>query len=129
MGRGFHIAVAGMLGAAAASVHAADWVDIEDPNELRALYSNKTHRFSTYVSYYRDDGRGLYVANGSDVRVPRVWRVQGNDQVCVGPKKGEPTCFRFRKNAENPAEMLGITESRGQRVMRMFTVEDGIPKF
>jgi hypothetical protein len=120
---------AAMLGIAAGTAHAADWVDIKDPAELRALYSDKTHRSRAFVSYFRADGQGIYVAQGSDTRVPRTWRVKGNDQVCVGPKGGDPLCFRYQRNAKNPAEVLAVGESRGQRVMLWFTVEDGIPKF
>lgn len=106
-----------------------DWVDIKEANALRALYANKTHRARTFVSYYRDDGEGIFVAKGSEVRVARTWRVKGNDQVCVGPKEGDPLCFRFQQSTRNPAEIVAVGESRGQRVMLMFTVEDGIPKF
>ena len=106
-----------------------DWVDIKGENALRALYANKTHRARTFVTHNRADGQGIYVAKGSDVRVPRTWRVKGNDQVCLAPKDGDPLCFRYQQSTKNPAEIVAIGESRGQRVMFMFTVEDGIPKF
>lgn len=105
-----------------------DWVEIDDPESLRALYSNKTHRSRAYVTHWRADGEGIYQATGSDIRLPRTWQVKG-DQVCVGPKGNEPTCFRYQRSAKNPAEILANGEQRGQRVMHWFTVEDGIPKF
>ena len=44
-------------------VASQDWVDIKNPKELRALYSNKTFR-STFsgvpvVEHYRADGKGI----------------------------------------------------------------------
>ena len=106
-----------------------DWVDIKDSDELRALYADKTHRARTFVAHYRADGNGILINKGSDVRLPRTWQVKGNDQVCVGAKGGDPACFRYQRSTKNSAEILAIGESRGQRVMLWFTVEDGIPKF
>jgi hypothetical protein len=105
------------------------WLDIKDPQELRALFSNKTHRSRTYVGYYRADGSGLLQPQGSDTRHPRVWALKGSDQVCVGPKDGTPTCFRYQRNSKQPKEILAVGEAHGQRVMLWFKVEDGIPKF
>ena len=119
-------ALAGALVAFGAS--AQDWVDIKDSESLRALFSDKTHRSRAYIAHYRADGRGALQFPGSDVRIPRAWQVKGN-QVCVGPKGDEPTCFSFQRSAKNPAEILAAGEQRGQRVMHWFTVEDGIPKF
>jgi len=120
---------AAALGAAAGLAQAADWVDIKDPNELRALYSNKTHRSRAFVGYYRADGKGVLVNKESEARLPRTWKVEGNDQVCAGPAGEEPVCYRYQRSTKSPTEILATGERRGQRVMLWFTVEDGIPKF
>lgn len=106
-----------------------DWVDIKDAEALRALFSNKTHRSRAYVAHYRDDGKGILLSKGSDIRHARTWQLKGNDQVCAGPKGDTPTCFRYQRSTKNPAEVLATGELRGQRVMLWFTVEDGIAKF
>lgn len=111
------------------SLAQSDWVDIKDAKELSALFSNKTHRSRAYVAHYRADGQGITQANGSEVRIPRRWQVQGS-QVCIGRKDADgSTCFSFQRSVKNPAEIVAVGEQRGQRVMLWFTVEDGIPKF
>lgn len=104
------------------------WVDVRDPQELRAIYTDKTHRSRAFVAYYRADGAGLLQARGSSNRLPRAWAVQG-DQVCAGPKGEEPTCFSLQRSTKNPNEVLAQGERRGQKIMLWFTVEEGIPKF
>jgi hypothetical protein len=108
---------------------AKDWVDIKDPEALRALFSDKTHRSRAYVAHYRADGQGILLSKGSDIRHARTWQLKGGDQVCAGPKGDTPTCYRYQRSTKNPAEVLATGELRGQRVMLWFTVEDGIPKF
>jgi len=112
----------------AAAQGAGEWADVKDPQELRALYADKTHRSRAFVGYYRADGTGLLQARGSANRVPRAWAVRG-DQVCTGPKDEEPTCFHLQRSTKKPNEVLAQGERRGQKVMLWFTVEDGIPKF
>jgi hypothetical protein len=58
-----------------------DWVDVKDPNELRALHSNKTFRGVggdgvSWVAYYRSDGKALVVR--TDYRFTRTWEVREN---------------------------------------------------
>jgi len=107
----------------------SNWVDIKEPEVLRAIFSDKTHRSRTYVAHYRADGEGILIAAGSDIRLARTWQLKGSDQVCAGPKGDTPTCYRFQRSTKNPAEVLATGELRSQRVMLWFTVEDGIPKF
>jgi len=105
------------------------WTDIKDPQELRALYSNKTHRSRNFIGYYRADGRGMLQSQGSDTRHPRVWALKGSDQICAGPVDSAPTCFRYQRNNKDPNEILAMGELLGQRVMLWFNVADGIPQF
>lgn len=107
----------------------SDWVDIKDPEALRGLFSNKTHRSRAFVAHYRADGEGVLLSKGSDIRLARTWQLKGNDQVCAGPNGDTPTCYRYQRSSKNPAEVLATGELNGQRVMLWFTVEDGIPKF
>jgi hypothetical protein len=48
---------------------AKDWVDIKDPQELRALYSNNTFKGKDWmdrpwVGHYRSDGQGVILFEG-----------------------------------------------------------------
>jgi dienelactone hydrolase len=113
-------AFASKKGAAVPSaVEMKEWIDINDPNELRAIYSNKTFKGTTggmaYVSYYRSDGKGIMIINQQ--RIPRNWEVKGNDQVCFTDAMGGG-CFKLQRNKQN----------RNGRSAQ-FTVEDGIPQF
>ena len=117
---------AAALGAAAGLAQAADWVDIKDPDELRALYSNKTFRGNGWVGHYRADGTGvLIVQNGPPSR--RTWEIKAPDQVCVTPEVGSRQCFTV-KYATKDRKTLIIVNVANQGAV-FFTVEDGVPKF
>lgn len=117
-----------MLSAPAMPQSSKDWVDIKDPKELRAIYSNKTFRGKAYgqpfVAHYGSDGKGILIAG--ELRTPRTWEVKGNDQVCVKDAMAT-NCFRFQRNKTNHNEIIG-TEVK-DRWLLQFTVEDGIPQF
>ena len=104
----------------------SDWVDIKDPSELRALYSNKTFRGNGWVGHYRADGKGIVISQGGKPQ-PRTWEVKGNDQVCVTPSDGTASCFRFQRNRKKPNELVLINATSG--FAATFTLEEGIPKF
>lgn len=114
-----------MSGPAASS----DWVDIKNPKELRALYSNKTFR-STFagvpvVQHYRADGKGILISG--DLRIPQTWEVKGNDQVCVSDARKGTDCCRFQRNKKNRDEY--VKRCQYDSYMGTFMVEDGIPEF
>ena len=118
--------VAAMLGVTALSAQAEDWVDIKDPAELRALYSNKTFRGNGWVGHYRADGTGvLIVQNRPPMR--RTWEIKAPDQVCVTPEVGSRQCFTV-KYATKDRKTLIIVNVANQGAV-FFTVEDGVPKF
>jgi len=112
---------------------ASDWQKVEDPKELRALYSNKTHRQKSYsgeawVTHYRADGKALFVLG--ERRIPRTWEVKGNDQVCWKDDIQGQSCVRVERNKQNPSEIM--TQSAGGNfalVGGMVRIEDGIPQF
>jgi hypothetical protein len=106
-----------------------DWVDIKDPKELRALFSNKTFR-GTYggvsvVEHYRADGKGLVIYAGEQP-IPRTWEIKGNDQVCVTDTSGT-SCRRFQRHKRDRGEY--VSRSEPSKSMRVIRVEDGIPEF
>jgi hypothetical protein len=105
-----------------------DWVDIKDPKELRALYSNKTFRH-TYMGvpiaeHYRADGKGIIIS--VELRIPCTWEVKGNDQVCVSDEKGT-NCCRFQRHKKNRDEY--VQRCTRDASMHILKVEDGIPEF
>jgi len=115
-----------MLSAPAFAQSLGDWVDIKDPNELRALYSNKTFRGNGWVGHYRADGKGILLPQGGNPQ-PRIWEVKGNDWVCATTGSGPANCYRFQRSSKEPNEFVAISVTSGARLY--FTVEDGVPKF
>lgn len=117
-----------MLSAPAMPQSSKDWVDIKDPKELRAIYSNKTFRGKAYgtpfVAHYSSDGKGIMIMN--EQRFPRTWEVKGNDQVCVTDAMAT-NCFQFQHNKTNRNEIVATQVK--DRWLLQFTVEDGIPQF
>jgi hypothetical protein len=104
-----------------------DWVDIKDPKELRALYSNRTFKGNDWIGHFRDDGKGIFIAKGGKP-VPRTWEVKGNDQVCsTSQEVGVTNCFRFQRHRKNRNEVMMTNVKDG--MIHIITVEDGIPKF
>lgn len=109
----------------------SDWVDIKDPDELRALYSNKTFRFihaevgKPAAVYYRADGKGVMVL--MDRRYPRTWEIKGRDQVCINDDIRGHLCYRVLRNSKKPGEILLNPTNGGMG--SFITVEDGIPNF
>lgn len=108
------------------SMSAEGWVDIKDPNELRALYSNKTFKGSGWVGHYRDDGKGVLTPDGGRPQ-PRTWEVKGDDQVCVAREDGAASCMHFQRRSDNQ-NVVRVTIIGSGKTFD-FTVEDGIPKF
>lgn len=104
------------------------WVAINDPAELRAIYSDTTIRGTAhtrnspggipFVGQFRSDGTGVLTINGENI--PRIWRVQGNDQVCATDRTGT-NCYRLQRNANNGDEILG--ENVKSSVIVRFTVQ------
>jgi len=105
------------------------WVDIKDPQELRALYSNNTFKGKDWmdrpwVGHYRADGQRAMLFEGG--RYPRTWQVKGDDQVCVKALTG-PACYRFQRHRTKPGVYRNINVANNNMVE--FMVEDGVPKF
>jgi len=112
---------------------ASDWQKVEDPKELRALYSNKTHRQLSYsreatMTHYRADGKALFISG--ERRIPRTWEIKGNDQVCWSDHVQGQACVRVERNKQNPSEIM-VQQAGGSFGLTggMVRIEDGIPKF
>ena len=107
------------------SAYAKDWVDIKDPAELTALFSDKTFKGSDWIAYYRADGTGILVRDGGQP-IPRKWEVKG-DQVCFA---GDPTFLiserRFQRHRKNRNE-IAMTNLLSNMTY-IVRVKDGIPK-
>jgi hypothetical protein len=106
-----------------------DWVDVKDPKELRAIYSDKTFRGkdgsgTPFVAHYRSDGKGIMVSR--DQRIPRTWEVKGKDQVCITSTE-TTNCYRLQRNKKNRNEIAARNVK--DHWLLQFTVEDGIPQF
>lgn len=121
-------AIIWMFSASAMSQSSKDWLDIKNPKELRALFSNKTFNGKvvggpTLVGYYRSDGKGLLIFGGQ--KIPRTWEVKGS-KVCV-TDAATTVCYTFQRNKKNPNEILIYDPAR--KSSTLVTVQDGVPKF
>jgi len=115
--------------APAASRSAGEWIQINDPAELRALFSNKTFvgagitSTSSFISHFSADGRGVSKSGGQ--AFPRTWAVDG-DQVCVTTAAGTDCWIYFRHRDDK--KFVKSTRLKDGWTWEG-TVEDGIPKF
>jgi hypothetical protein len=121
-------ALAGMICTAALAAGPSDWVAVDSPKELRALYSNTTFEGTGpngghFVGYYRADGRGLLISGSQ--RVARTWKVEG-DKVCVKDTSGT-NCYRFQRNRLHHDRIAGRQVPDGWEFA--FTVKKGVPNF
>lgn len=121
-------ALGGMICAAALAASPSNWVAVDSPDELRALYSNTTFEGTGpngghFVGYYRADGRGLLVSGGQ--RIARTWKVKG-DEVCLTDLRGT-RCYRFQRNRLHRDEIVARQVPGGWQVS--FTVKKGVPNF
>jgi hypothetical protein len=103
-----------------------EWVDIKDPNELRALHSDKTFRGTGWVAHYRTDGRGILIMQGSKP-MQRNWVVKGNDQVCTTSEDGATRCATFKHISKERKQLMVTSIVSGMSFI--FTVENGVPQF
>jgi len=114
----------------AISQSADDWVEIKDPAELRALYSNKTIRGTavtsnfSFVAHFSADGRGILMQG--DKKIPRTWAIKGNDQVCITDVAGT-NCWGYWRQRDNRSLIKVMNIENGWTYTAK--VEDGIPPF
>lgn len=119
-----------MLSAPAVPQSSKDWVDIKDPRELRAIYSNKTFKGKdimgrSFVEHFREDGNGIRIME-DQTRIPRSWTVKGGNQVCIS-FPWEVPCYRMQRHRSTAGQYRLINLGNDQ--VTAVTVEDGVPKF
>ena len=103
----------GVLFAATSAPVLAQWVDVKG-EELRALYSDTTHRGSapSFTAHYRASGAGeLIVPQG---KFHRTWRLRGEDQVCFAQMDGSGWCVTVQKDANRPGAYRSRRTTDGQ---------------
>ena len=122
------IAASALFSVTSTSAWSQEWKEVKNPQEIRALLSNKT--LSGFgadgrqaVSYFRADGVGLKIVEGE--RIPRTWKVRDDGLYCVTEK--DEYCFRVQQNTAKPSEIRATFES-GLHELE-FHIEDGIPNF
>jgi hypothetical protein len=108
---------------------AANWHDVDDPQSLRSLFSNKTFKGKDWmgrpiVDHYRSDGQASILWRGQ--RIPARWEVKGRDQVCVvWSVRGE--CYRMQRHASKAALYRRIDVANDMAIEYM--VEEGVADF
>ena len=116
------------------TVLASDWKKIEDPETLKALYSDTTLRGSDYPPSgvardqmntewqidYCSDGTGILTFMGHTY--PRTWRTNGSDQVCV-TVRSEEKCYFFEEHTEYlDVYRLGVLGRKQSKAPWVFNV-------
>ena len=122
------IAVSALFSATSTSAWSQEWKELKNPQEIRALLSNKTLSGlgadgRQAVSYFRADGVGLKIVEGE--RIPRAWKVRDDGLYCVTEK--DEYCFRVQQSTAKPSEIRATFES-GLHELE-FHIDDGIPNF
>jgi len=117
------------LGLACASQASADWTDVIDPAELRALHSNTTLKGrsaggESYYAHFYDGGVGRVVTKGASLPAP--WHLNGSHEVCVKGMDGAE-CYRFQKTGEYETLYRAIRVGDGMAIP--IKVEKGVPEF
>jgi len=91
------------------SVFGSDWKKIKDPETLKTLYSDTTIRGVDYPQSnydynklntewqidYCSDGTGILTFMGQTY--PRIWKINGQDQVCVTVHT-EEKCYFYEEH-------------------------------
>jgi len=115
------------LGLACATQASANWTDVTDAAELRALHSNTTltnRSGGAFYAHYYDGGVATTIVKG--VPMPGAWVLNGNHEVCVKGLAGAE-CYRFQKTGEFETQYRAIRVRDGMVIP--VSVEKGVPEF
>jgi hypothetical protein len=125
---GLFVALTCLLSAPAVAQNSKDWVDIKDPNELKALYSNTTFRGKTptgeaFTAYNRSDGlRQIVIPQWDGIQ---KWRVNGSEVCSQNNDGSQPEmCYTILKHATRKGEYQSRRVKDG--AITTFKVELGI---
>jgi hypothetical protein len=116
------------LGLACASHASANWTDVTDPAELRALHTNTTQKGRSasgeaYYAHFYDGGAGRVVTKGASLA--GAWQLNGNHEVCFKRMDGAE-CYRFQKTGEFETLYRAIRVRDGMSIP--ISVEKGVPE-
>jgi hypothetical protein len=114
----------GLLAAAVAT--AADWKPVDDPVDLRALFSDTVMQATLAgneraEATYNADGTGELRAWGKVFT--RTWDVRGRDLVCLGMEL-KTKCFHLEKDADQANRYRATDIITGERVVFTMTRAD-----
>ncbi len=115
------------LGLACAAQASANWTDVTDAAELRALHSNTTlmgRDGNPFYAHYYDGGVASTIIKGAPM--PGAWDLNGNHEVCVKGLSGAE-CYRFQKTGEFETQYRAIRVRDGMAIP--LKVEKGVPEF
>ena len=115
------------LGLACAVQASANWTDVKDAAELRALHTNTTlvgRAGDTFYAHYYDGGAASTIVKGAPM--PGAWDLNGNSEVCVKGLAGAE-CYRFQKTGEFETQYRAIRVRDGMAIP--VRVEKSVPEF
>ena len=81
------------------------WINIEDPDELRELVSGKAIGNKGWVEYFRADGNTAQLDYGS-IAI-RKWSINDNGKLCTAVYSLPDhtiTCITFQRTTSDPAQ-------------------------
>ena len=90
------------LALALASQAYANWSNVTDPSELKALHTNTTLKGQAangdaFYGHFYEGGFGTMIVKGAKTRAP--WHLNGNYEMCVEFQEGTE-CFRYQRTGE-----------------------------
>lgn len=117
------------IGLLCATHATANWTDVTDAAELRALYSNTTLKGrapngDAFHGHFYDGGAVVMVEKGANL--PGAWHLNGSHEVCVKGLRGDE-CYRYQKTGEFQVQYRAIRAHDGMTIP--VSVEKGVPEF
>lgn len=98
------------FGLACAVQASADWSDVTDASELRAMHSSTTVKGraangETVHGHFYDGGLGTMIVDGAPMRTP--WHLNGHNEMCIDWQEGSE-CFRYQKTGQPGAQYRAL---------------------
>ena len=98
---------------------AAEWKPIDDPANLRALFTDTVMQATLTGNVkaeatYNADGTGELRAWGETF--PRTWEIRGNDEVCIGTERGTE-CLKVEQSGDQADTYRGTDVKSGKQVV------------
>jgi len=113
------------LALALASQAYANWSNVTDPSELKALHTNTTLNGGEALNgHFYEGGFGTMIVKGVKTRAP--WHLNGNHEMCVELREGAE-CFRYQRTGDFSTHYRAIRVRDGRAIP--VTVERGVPDY